>query len=599
MAVKNAVASAWNVATRADGKKYSRIDTTVPSAPSVTATVSGTAPESQIDIVITSSTDAQSAIIGYNIYRATASGGPYTLLVSLHPSTTYTNSNLPELTQYWYKASAVNAFDLESSLSAADEATTTSPNQQLTPFPVFGVYEDLVTSRGGTAVPSSNTRYWSEKPAVPSAGGTTSLTNGQTLTLSSDGVTTRIADGTYSNVTLNLNGSSCILAAQSQNGVVFTGSSRITINGSTCDVLGFKWLDSAITTGAYVDINGDDNRLALCILDGAENSPTTALLSRVNDDGKRNRVCYNTFRNDDSAGRYVHVEQSAGSIYNRIDHNKFLNKRGVAGDTEILQIGQNQSAVNYFTLIDSNYCEGYTASDTEIVSLKAGCIMLINNVMEDCIGRWNCRESSKVDWYANWIFGGDLTNSGGIQLQGADNRVLCNYIVDINPTANSERPSIRFSSGGTGTFVATSNSEASFNTLLSSRIPLKFGSGTGPTAPSNNKVYNNAIDPASGNGVTNDASSGTTGGGNIIRSPGMSASWLTSATPGLTVTSGFSVPTAAGNLDGAGVSGWSAVATVDILGNPIPASNPNIGCFQDGWDFANDPVQAIITAAGA
>ena len=133
MAVKDGVASNWSLTTQADNRKYSRTDITAPSAPSIVATVSGTTPASEIDLVVTAGVDANSTVVSHNIYRSLTEGGTYSLIASI-TGTTKTDANLIELTQYWYKATSVNAFGLESSLSAADDATTTSPQGSLNPW---------------------------------------------------------------------------------------------------------------------------------------------------------------------------------------------------------------------------------------------------------------------------------------------------------------------------------------------------------------------------------------------------------------------------------------------------------------------------------
>lgn len=59
-----------------------------------------------------------SSVQGYNIYRSTVSGGPYTKLnSSLQPSTTYTDSTVQSSTTYFYVATAVDSSSNESGFS--------------------------------------------------------------------------------------------------------------------------------------------------------------------------------------------------------------------------------------------------------------------------------------------------------------------------------------------------------------------------------------------------------------------------------------------------------------------------------------------------
>lgn len=70
--------------------------------------------------------NAVSGATGYNVYRSMSSNGTYTRLnVSPITETVYTDTGLTANTTYYYKVSAVDAYE-ESALSAAVSATTTS-----------------------------------------------------------------------------------------------------------------------------------------------------------------------------------------------------------------------------------------------------------------------------------------------------------------------------------------------------------------------------------------------------------------------------------------------------------------------------------------
>jgi fibronectin type 3 domain-containing protein len=59
-----------------------------------------------------------STVVGYNIYRGTQSGGPYSLLnSSLLSSTSYTDSSVQSGTTYYYVSTAVDSSNVESSYS--------------------------------------------------------------------------------------------------------------------------------------------------------------------------------------------------------------------------------------------------------------------------------------------------------------------------------------------------------------------------------------------------------------------------------------------------------------------------------------------------
>jgi fibronectin type 3 domain-containing protein len=59
-----------------------------------------------------------STVVGYNLYRGTVSGGPYSLLNgSLIPSTTYLDTGVQAGSTYFYVATAVDSSNVESPYS--------------------------------------------------------------------------------------------------------------------------------------------------------------------------------------------------------------------------------------------------------------------------------------------------------------------------------------------------------------------------------------------------------------------------------------------------------------------------------------------------
>lgn len=67
-----------------------------------------------------------STVSGYNIYRGTQTGGPYSKLNSAVISgTTYTDTNVQSSTTYYYVSTAVNSSNVESAFS--NEASAAIP----------------------------------------------------------------------------------------------------------------------------------------------------------------------------------------------------------------------------------------------------------------------------------------------------------------------------------------------------------------------------------------------------------------------------------------------------------------------------------------
>ncbi len=71
--------------------------------------------------------DASSGAVGYNVYRGTVSGGPYTMInTALDSTTAYTDSTVASGQTYYYVATAVNGESEESGYS--NQATAVIPN---------------------------------------------------------------------------------------------------------------------------------------------------------------------------------------------------------------------------------------------------------------------------------------------------------------------------------------------------------------------------------------------------------------------------------------------------------------------------------------
>jgi cephalosporin-C deacetylase-like acetyl esterase len=89
-----------------------------------TMTGTGTAQtQHTLDLTWNASADA----VGYNIYRGTASGGPYTMInTSLDSTTTYTDNTVVSGQTYYYVATAVTGDSQESGYS--NQATAIVPN---------------------------------------------------------------------------------------------------------------------------------------------------------------------------------------------------------------------------------------------------------------------------------------------------------------------------------------------------------------------------------------------------------------------------------------------------------------------------------------
>jgi fibronectin type 3 domain-containing protein len=69
-----------------------------------------------------------STVVGYNVYRGSQSGGPYTKINSaLNANTTYTDSSVQAGQTYYYVTTAIDSSGAESSYSNQIQAPVPSP----------------------------------------------------------------------------------------------------------------------------------------------------------------------------------------------------------------------------------------------------------------------------------------------------------------------------------------------------------------------------------------------------------------------------------------------------------------------------------------
>jgi fibronectin type 3 domain-containing protein len=88
-------------------------------------TATGTAPTQHS---VSLNWNPSSSAVGYNIYRGTVSGGPYTMInSSLDGTTAYTDSTVISGQTYYYVATAVDASSNESAYSNQVQAVVPTP----------------------------------------------------------------------------------------------------------------------------------------------------------------------------------------------------------------------------------------------------------------------------------------------------------------------------------------------------------------------------------------------------------------------------------------------------------------------------------------
>ena len=70
---------------------------------------------------------SSSSVVGYNVYRGSTTGGPYSKIASMNADTTYTDSSVQAGQTYFYVTTAVDATGKESANSNQTQAVVPTP----------------------------------------------------------------------------------------------------------------------------------------------------------------------------------------------------------------------------------------------------------------------------------------------------------------------------------------------------------------------------------------------------------------------------------------------------------------------------------------
>lgn len=148
--------------------------------------------------------------------------------------------------------------------------------------------------------------------------------------------------------------------------------------------------------------------------------------------GTDQEVDYNTFQNKNAMGRFVAIRGEGKQIAERlhIHHNYF--------NTAISQGGKNgaeafQFGLSGFSMSLSNSVVEYNlfekcAGENELISVKAGGVILRYNTIRDCPAQFTLRHGNKSQVYGNYF-----VNTPGLRIFGDDHLIFSNYFENCSP----------------------------------------------------------------------------------------------------------------------------------------------------------------------
>ncbi len=401
-----------------------------------------------------------------------------------------------------------------------------------------------------------------------------------------------LANGTYSNVTLNINNSNISVLAQTPGGVFLNVYGDINIYGNNITFSGFQFTDGDIGSSYLIEVYGSRNRLTHLNF----SNYYAKKYIEVKAGTQYNEISYCNLEKKPAAaiaGCTIQISTSATVPgYHRITYCSFQNYYGIGGDNgnEPIRIGLGAEYLNKSrTIVEHCYFNNTGLGDSESVSIKCQ-----ENVVRFCTftNQQNAMLCFRNGDY-NVAYSNFFINAGGIRVKEANN-IYCynNYFENsggnsmgaviyvyvaplIPPTAASPRT------------INQDNINFIHNTFYNcGDIDL------GGTGAANNTWANNIFKKSSGSLFIN-PNQGTTWVGNIYQGTlgATIASGMTSTNPFLAFNSeGYYGLSSSSPVNNA-IAGYPAILDItnidddpnllfDISGQPRPSTVTlkDVGC---------------------
>ena len=264
------------------------------------------------------------------------------------------------------------------------------------------------------------------------------------------------------------------LRAQTPGKVVFSGTSRINIEGEHIIISGLMFKDTA-AEGDTIALKGENCRLTQSAIVGG----TSKFFVHLR--GNNNRVDHCYFAGKTSEGPTMQIESYAEKPNNDVVEFNHFGPRAELGENggETIRIGYSHQATNNSrATVQQNFfdrCDG----EIEIVSNKSSENVYRANTFFECAGMLTLRQGNRCVVDGNIFIGNEKEGSGGVRIVGEDHVVTNNYV------EGATRGGFWLTAGvpnspPTG-YVRAKNALIAFNTIVDSSGPyfdLDSGIGT-------------------------------------------------------------------------------------------------------------------------
>ena len=370
-----------------------------------------------------------------------------------------------------------------------------------------------------------------------------------------------LADGTYLDVTLNINNSNITVKAQTPGGVFLNGADDININGNYVTFSGFQFTNGDIGSNYLIEVYGSHDILTQLNFSGYYAKKYIEIKAGTVYD----EISFCNLEKkpaDAIAGCTIQISTSATVPgYHKIKYCSFQDYYGIGGDNgnEPVRIGLGAEYLNKSrTIVEHCYFKNTGLGDSESVSVKCQ-----ENVIRFCTftNQQNAmlcfRNGDNNVAYSNFFI-----NAGGIRVKEANN-IYCYNNYFENSGVGSSADAVTY------VYVAPLLPPTTANPRTLNLSNINFIHNTfyncgdidlGGVGATNNTWANNIFQKSSGTIYTN-PNAGSTWAGNIYQ-----------GTVGITIPSGMTSTNPFLTLNSEGYRGLSANSPV----NNANASYPTI-----------------------
>jgi poly(beta-D-mannuronate) lyase len=347
------------------------------------------------------------------------------------------------------------------------------------------------------------------------------------------GDTVLMANGTWTDQNVILRGvgteqSPIILKPQSENGVVLSGGSTLSIAGDYLQVENLIFRDGNVAGNVIEFRRGSvfSNHCRLTRVVVEDYSPDDKSINSkwISLYGTYNRVDHCSVQGKTNIGTTLVVWLDETPDHHQIDHNYF-GPRPELGENggETIRIGTSDW-VSYEsnTIVEHNLfeeCDG----EVEIISNKSVGNRYRYNTFRNCLGTITLRHGSYCKVYGNFFLGDLAKNCGGVRIIGEGHEVYNNYFENLSGT--SYRAAISLVNGEVDAensgYVQVTKAKIGFNTIINCKQPFAIGAGKDSKKvlpPDETFIANNLVVGRSGYALVHDydVTTGITWSANIV-----------------------------------------------------------------------------------